>query len=115
MIPRPLANLPCLLLAALVPTGCSDSGGTAEPLCSALPATPPTPATPYVATAESLSQHPIPTWYGDAKFGIMIHWGLYSVPGWAETTLNFEDWNVDAQLSDPDFGAAWYRQNAYAE
>ncbi|GAB3973272.1 alpha-L-fucosidase [Plantactinospora veratri] len=24
-----------------------------------------------------------PAWYRDAKFGIMIHWGLYSVPGWA--------------------------------
>jgi alpha-L-fucosidase len=24
-----------------------------------------------------------PAWYRDAKFGIMTHWGLYSVPGWA--------------------------------
>ena len=24
-----------------------------------------------------------PSWYRDAKFGIIIHWGLYSVPGWA--------------------------------
>ncbi|MGI5153123.1 alpha-L-fucosidase [Plantactinospora sp. CA-294935] len=24
-----------------------------------------------------------PAWYRDAKFGIMIHWGLYSVPAWA--------------------------------
>ncbi|WP_410811665.1 alpha-L-fucosidase [Micromonospora sp. 067-2] len=25
----------------------------------------------------------VPAWYRDAKFGIMIHWGLYSVPAWA--------------------------------
>ena len=33
---------------------------------------------------ESLNQHPLPQWYADAKLGIFIHWGLYSVPGWAE-------------------------------
>ena len=26
------------------------------------------------------------TWYADAKLGIFIHWGLYSVPGWAVLT-----------------------------
>ncbi|MGC0272902.1 alpha-L-fucosidase [Pseudactinotalea sp. Z1739] len=25
----------------------------------------------------------VPTWYRDAKLGIFIHWGLYSVPAWA--------------------------------
>ena len=37
----------------------------------------------YQPTTESLSQHPVPDWYNDAKFGIFIHWGLYSVPGYA--------------------------------
>jgi alpha-L-fucosidase len=37
----------------------------------------------YLPTQQSLSQHKIPEWYEDAKFGIMIHYGLYSVPGWA--------------------------------
>lgn len=26
---------------------------------------------------------PVPAWYRDAKFGVIVHWGLYSVPGWA--------------------------------
>jgi alpha-L-fucosidase len=26
---------------------------------------------------------PLPAWFGDAKFGIMIHWSLFSVPGYA--------------------------------
>lgn len=30
-----------------------------------------------------LDQRPIPTWWTDAKFGIFIHWGLYSVPAYA--------------------------------
>ncbi len=26
----------------------------------------------------------IPDWYRDAKLGVFIHWGIYSVPAWAE-------------------------------
>lgn len=29
---------------------------------------------------DSLSQYRVPDWYRQAKFGIFIHWGLYSVP-----------------------------------
>jgi len=36
---------------------------------------------PYKDTWESLSNYPVPKWYADAKFGIFIHWGPYSVPG----------------------------------
>lgn len=35
---------------------------------------------PYSATWESLSRHMTPQWYQDAKFGIFIHWGVFSVP-----------------------------------
>ncbi|MBV9265216.1 MAG: alpha-L-fucosidase [Acidobacteriaceae bacterium] len=35
---------------------------------------------PFKPTWDSLKQYQIPTWYQDAKFGIFIHWGLYSVP-----------------------------------
>jgi alpha-L-fucosidase len=45
-----------------------------------------TTETKYVATVESLRKHPLPEWYADAKLGIFIHWGLYSVPGWAVPT-----------------------------
>jgi len=37
----------------------------------------------YQPTWESLDRRPTPDWYGDAKFGIFIHWGLYSVPAWS--------------------------------
>ncbi|MGC4101742.1 alpha-L-fucosidase [Ferruginibacter sp.] len=37
----------------------------------------------YQPTWESLDKRPTPTWYTDAKFGIFIHWGVYSVPGWS--------------------------------
>lgn len=34
----------------------------------------------FEATWESLKQFTVPAWYQDAKFGIFIHWGVYSVP-----------------------------------
>ncbi len=38
----------------------------------------------YEANWESLDKRPMPEWYPDAKFGIFIHWGTYSVPSWGE-------------------------------
>lgn len=49
----------------------------------------------YEATWESLSSHPLPQWYDDAKFGMIIDWGLYSIPGWApkkEKGAIYPDW-----------------------
>lgn len=37
----------------------------------------------YQPTWDSLSKHQVPDWFQDAKLGIFIHWGLYSVPAWA--------------------------------
>lgn len=34
----------------------------------------------YEATWDSLTRHPTPQWFKDAKFGIYTHWGLYCVP-----------------------------------
>jgi alpha-L-fucosidase len=41
---------------------------------------------PYRADLDSLQQHPVPDWFADAKLGVFIHWGLYSVAGFAPTT-----------------------------
>jgi alpha-L-fucosidase len=34
----------------------------------------------YESNWESLTKHPYPKWFQDAKFGIYFHWGVYSVP-----------------------------------
>lgn len=36
----------------------------------------------YSPDWESLDKRPVPQWFEDSKFGIFIHWGLYSVPSW---------------------------------
>lgn len=60
--------LPCLVLSALCLTLITPSGTAAENV--------------YQPNWQSLDQRPCPTWYLDAKFGIFIHWGVYSVPAW---------------------------------
>lgn len=37
----------------------------------------------YKPTWESLDSRPVASWFGDAKFGIFIHWGPYSVPAYS--------------------------------
>ena len=37
----------------------------------------------YKADWGSLSNHKTPSWYYEAKLGIFIHWGIYSVPAYA--------------------------------
>ncbi len=38
----------------------------------------------YAPNWESLDRRPMPTWFLDAKFGVFIHWGVYSVPAWGQ-------------------------------
>jgi alpha-L-fucosidase len=37
---------------------------------------------PFRADWQSLESYRVPDWYKDAKFGIFIHWGVYSVPAY---------------------------------
>lgn len=36
----------------------------------------------YEPNWESLDARPLPTWYDQSKFGIFIHWGVFSVPSY---------------------------------
>jgi alpha-L-fucosidase len=48
---------------------------------------------PYRPDWESLQNYQVPDWYKDAKFGIFVHWGVYSVPA---------------------FGNEWYPREMYS-
>lgn len=37
---------------------------------------------PFKPTWKSLETYEVPEWYRDAKFGVFIHWGAYSVPAY---------------------------------
>lgn len=51
-------------------------------------------AGPFTDEWESLQNYAVPQWYRDAKFGIFLHWGVYSVPA---------------------FNTEWYSREMYRE
>lgn len=65
----------------------------------------------YEPTYESVKSHPLPDWYAGAKFGIFVHWGLFSVPAWAYAERGKSI--VDLATDDDPFHAQKY--NPYAE
>lgn len=49
----------------------------------------------YQANWESIDSRSTPSWFSDAKFGIFIHWGVYSVPAYAPVLpdeLAYAEW-----------------------
>jgi alpha-L-fucosidase len=51
--------------------------------------------TRYEPSWASLDRRPAPAWYQDAKFGIFIHWGVYSVPSFANVG-KYSEWYWNA-------------------
>lgn len=50
---------------------------------------------PYAPTWESVDERPTPAWFTEARFGIFIHWGTYSVPAYAPVIpgkLAYAEW-----------------------
>lgn len=60
----------------------------------------------------SLKQHRPPQWLKDAKFGIFIHWGVYSVPAWAPVGKEYAEWYW-WQMNDPNDPTHEYHRTHY--
>jgi alpha-L-fucosidase len=59
----------------------------------------------YAPDWESLDRRPNPQWWDDAKFGIFIHWGVYSVPAFSKVG-EYSEWYWHALRSGkPDYVA----------
>lgn len=59
---------------------------------------------------KSIKTHSAPEWYHDAKLGIFIHWGLYSIPAYAPTEYG--------SINDTVVDHGWefhFKNNPYAE
>lgn len=70
----------------------------------------------YEATWESLDQRPTPQWWVDAKFGIFIHWGVYSVPAWS-VRGQYSEWYWNRITGDKGKNGPWwqYHKARYGE
>ncbi|XP_028676297.1 plasma alpha-L-fucosidase [Erpetoichthys calabaricus] len=71
----------------------------------------------YKPTWESIDSRPLPDWFDQAKFGIFIHWGVYSVPSFGsewfwwrwqkekwQAYVNFMKANYPPNFRYEDFG-----------
>jgi alpha-L-fucosidase len=70
----------------------------------------------FEASWDSLDARPMPSWFQDAKFGIFIHWGVYSVPAYAPVIpgrLAYAEWYWNAmtrgkgEKPDPIQAGTW--------
>ena len=46
----------------------------------------------YQPTWESLDSRPLPEWYDEVKLGIILHWGVYSVPSYSHGDTGLAEW-----------------------
>ncbi|GIF00858.1 alpha-L-fucosidase [Paractinoplanes rishiriensis] len=66
----------------------------------------------FVATDASLGRHQAPDWFTRAKFGIFIHWGVYSVPAWAPVGKEYAEWYWQ-HMDDPNGATYAYHEQTY--
>ncbi len=89
--------------------------------------------TKYSPNWDSLDSRPLPAWYDESKFGIFIHWGVFSVPSfnnewfwwqWKGTkplqkVVDFMKNNYNPNFAYADFGpqftAEFYNATEWAE
>jgi alpha-L-fucosidase len=80
-------------------------------------------AQPYEPTWESIDRRPTPAWFTEARFGIFIHWGVYSVPAYAPVIpgkLAYAEWywhaltNGQGEKPSPIQAGTWaFHQRQY--
>jgi alpha-L-fucosidase len=83
------------------PSGAPDAYAVPKPMVEG----------PYKPTWESLrDNYRVPAWFNEAKFGIFIHWGLYSIPArineWYERHMYTTDvkWHTEHYGAPDKFG-----------
>jgi alpha-L-fucosidase len=65
----------------------------------------PVPAGPFAPTWESLRNgYSVPQWFNQARFGIFIHWGLYSIPARINEWYERHMYTTDAQWHTEHYG-----------
>ncbi|KAL2734508.1 alpha-L-fucosidase [Vespula maculifrons] len=64
----------------------------------------------YDPTWDSLDARPLPAWYDDAKFGIFIHWGVFSVPSFGSEWF-WNNWKEETGTKYQDFMKNRYPPN----
>lgn len=83
---------------------------TALVLCHALPG-----SQKYAPDWASIDSRPLPGWYDDVKFGIFLHWGVFSVPSFGSEWF-WQNWQGAKDASYVQFMEKNYRPDfTYAD
>ena len=73
----------------------------------------------YLPDWNSLDKRPIPNWFREAKFGIFIHWGVYSVPAWrkveSEKYGSYAEWYYARVMYNETNGGKEFHDKNYGE
>lgn len=81
--------------------------------------------TRYTPDWTSLDARPLPKWFDEAKIGIFVHWGVFSVPGFGQFSEWFWFWWKGAKRAaevefmkknyGPDFKYTGFADKFHAE
>ena len=68
---------------------------------------------------ESLDRRPIPEWFRNAKFGIFIHWGVYSVPAWRKLEsaryASYAEWYYARVMENDENGGKEFHEKNFGK
>ncbi|XP_013393623.1 alpha-L-fucosidase [Lingula anatina] len=63
----------------------------------------------YQPNWSSIDSRPLPAWYDEAKVGVFMHWGVFSVPSFGETAWLWAFWQRDHVKPYVDYMTKNYR------
>lgn len=94
----------------LVPSAAPGFTGAQAGVCAR-----PAEGPPFEPSGRSLSEHAQPAWLREAKLGIFVHWGLYSVPAYAPTSGShmrghYAEWYLHSMLKPGNPTAALHEK-----
>ena len=73
----------------------------------------------YTPDWKSLDSRPIPAWFENAKFGIFIHWGVYSVSAWRKLEpglyASYAEWYYARVMYNKENGGQNFHYNNYGK
>ncbi len=64
----------------------------------------------YAANWEELKERPYPQWFKDAKLGIFIHWGVYSVPAYSNKE-DYGEWYLRGLMLKDSLRTSYMKKN----
>lgn len=84
-----------------------------------VPAADTMPPSHFDPSWSSLDARPVPSWFTEARFGIFIHWGVYSVPAWrplsSKKYASYAEWYYARVIGDTLYGGDLFHRRNYGD